>query len=113
MTALPPPPPEGNYPPPPPGGYRPAMPANNGVPPNNYLVWAIITTIMCCLPFGIVSIVKSAEVNSNWAAGDIAGAHESSAAAKKWAIVSAIAAGAAVVLYVVVIGLSVGLSSTY
>ena len=25
--------------------------------PDNYLVWAILTTILCCLPFGVVSIV--------------------------------------------------------
>ena len=24
----------------------------------NHLVWAILSTLFCCLPFGIVSIVK-------------------------------------------------------
>lgn len=55
-------------------------------PPDNYLVWAILTTILCCLPLGIVSIIKSSEVNTKWANGDYAGAQESSEAAKKWAI---------------------------
>ena len=29
----------------------------------NYLVQAILVTIFCCLPFGIVSIVYAAQVN--------------------------------------------------
>lgn len=58
------------------------------IPPPNYLAWAIITTILCCLPFGIVSIIYSAQVNTKWAAGDIAGAQLSSKNAKTWAWVS-------------------------
>ena len=58
--------------------------------PNN-LVWAILTTLFCCLPAGIVSIVYAARVNGKLAAGDIAGARDSAAKAKKWAIWSAIA----------------------
>jgi len=67
--------------------------------PNN-LVWAILTTLFCCLPAGIVSIVYAAQVNGKLAAGDIAGAQASSATAKKWAIWSAIAWVVVVVLYV-------------
>lgn len=55
----------------------------------NHLVWAILTTLFCCLPLGIVSIVKAAEVNGKLAAGDLEGARASSDAAKKWAIWSA------------------------
>lgn len=67
--------------------------------PNN-LVWAILTTLFCCLPAGIVSIVYAAQVNGKLAAGDIAGAQDSAAKAKKWAIWSAIAWVVVVVLYV-------------
>ncbi|HDS1218518.1 CD225/dispanin family protein [Stenotrophomonas maltophilia] len=67
--------------------------------PNN-LVWAILSTLLCCLPVGIVSIVYAAQVNGKLAAGDIAGAQDSSAKAKKWAIWSAIAWVIMVVLYV-------------
>ena len=38
--------------------------------PNN-LVWAILSTLFCCLPAGIVSIVYAAQVNGKLAAGDI------------------------------------------
>jgi Interferon-induced transmembrane protein len=66
----------------------------------NHLVWAILTTLFCCLPAGIVSIVYAAQVNGKLAAGDIAGAQDSAAKAKKWAIWSAIAWVVVVVLYV-------------
>jgi hypothetical protein len=83
-------PPPGNYPPPPPpsgGGYPP--PPGQGVPvaaPSNHLVIAILTTLFCCLPFGIVAIVKASQVNGLWAGGRYAEAQAASASAKKWAI---------------------------
>ncbi|MCM1224095.1 MAG: CD225/dispanin family protein, partial [Lachnospiraceae bacterium] len=58
--------------------------------PNTYLVWAILTTVLCCLPFGIVSIVKSTQVDSNWNAGNYDEAYRASDSAKKWAIISAV-----------------------
>ncbi len=58
------------------------------IPPPNYLVWAILTTILCCLPFGIVSIVYAAQVNSKWQMGDYEGAKLSSKNAKLWALIS-------------------------
>ena len=70
----------------------------------NHLVWAILTTPFCCLPLGIVSIINAAKVNSLVAAGDIAGAQAASAAAKKWAIWSAVAGPIFIVLYIVVMG---------
>ena len=62
-----------------------------GAPPPhvpNYLVQAILVTVFCCLPFGIVSIVHAAQVNGKVEAGDIEGARRSSANAKTWAWVS-------------------------
>jgi predicted secreted protein len=94
------PPPGGGYGPPPPGG---GYGAPQGAPPPNHLVWAILTTLFCCLPFGIVSIVFAAQVNSKWAAGDVAGAHESSQKARRWAMVSAIVGIVVIGLYLVVV----------
>lgn len=82
------PPPGGGYGPPPGGGYGPPPGSQHRGPvPEipNYLVQAILVTLCCCLPLGIVSIVYASQVNSKKAAGDIAGAMESSANAKKWA----------------------------
>jgi hypothetical protein len=61
-------------------------------PPPNYLVWAILTLIFCCWPLSIASIVFAAQVNGKYAAGDLAGAQESSRKAKQFALWSAIAA---------------------
>ena len=76
-------------------------PANK--PPDNNLVWAIVSTILCCWPLGIVSIIKSTKVNSLWAQGDHAGAQKSADDAKKWAIYSAIGAAVFWVLYIILI----------
>ncbi len=54
----------------------------------NYLVQAILVTIFCCLPVGVVSIVYAAQVNGKAAAGDIEGARRDSKSAKTWAWVS-------------------------
>jgi heme/copper-type cytochrome/quinol oxidase subunit 2 len=71
--------------------------------PPNYLVWSILTTLFCCLPLGVVSIVFAAQVNSKWAMGDAAGAMESSRKAKQFATWSAIAGVVVVVLYILFI----------
>ncbi len=63
--------------------------------PNNHLALALISTACCCLPFGIVSLVKSLEVNKFYLAGNYAAAVEASNDARKWAIIS-IAVGFAV-----------------
>lgn len=72
-------------------------------PPPNYLVWAILTTILCCLPLGIVSIVFAAQVNSKWEAGDFAGAQNSSKNAKIWAWVSFAIGAAGIIIYLIAI----------
>ena len=67
----------------------------------NYLVQAILTTILCCLPLGIVSIVYAAQVNGKLEAGDRAGALQSSHSARMWALISFVTG---LVLIVVPIG---------
>ena len=115
-SAPPPPPPPGQYGssfPPPQTGY--GGPGAGGQVPN-YLVWAILTTIFCCLPAGIVSIVYAAQVNSKLAVGDYAGAQQSSKNARQWAIISAVAGVVVIILYIVfvlVLGVvGAGLGST-
>lgn len=50
----------------------------------NHLVFAIIVTILCCVPLGIPAIVFAAQVNGKIAAGDIEGAKEKSRKALMW-----------------------------
>jgi hypothetical protein len=63
---------------------NPSRPADPPRKPDNNLVGAIISTLCCCLPFGIVSIVYAAQVNSKYSAGDYAGAQDSAAKSTKW-----------------------------
>jgi|TARA_Y100000310_G_C20607952_1_gene776508 hypothetical protein len=51
----------------------------------NHLTKAILVTLFCCLPFGIVSIVNASSVNGKVQAGDIDGANEASKKADQWA----------------------------
>lgn len=60
---------------------------SGGTPPPTYLVQAILVTLCCCLPFGIVSIVQAAQVSSLYQAGDYNGAMVKSESAKKWSLV--------------------------
>jgi hypothetical protein len=84
-------PPPGNYPPPPPaGGAYPPPGQPPAAQPSTHLVLGILTTLFCCLPLGIVSIVKAAQVNGLWAQGRYAEAQAASDSAKKWAIWSAV-----------------------
>ena len=49
-----------------------------------YLVQAILTTLFCCQPFGIVAIVYAAQVSNKLTSGDYNGAVDSSEKAKMW-----------------------------
>ena len=80
-------------------------------PPPNYLVWAILTTILCCLPFGIVSIIFAAQVNSKWTAGDYAAAQDASKNAKIWAWVSFGVGISVLVIYLIL--LTVGITAAF
>ena len=78
---------------------------------SNYLVQAILCTLFCCLPAGIVSIVYAAQVNSKLAVGDRMGAIQSSENAKKWAWVS-FGVGIGVFLIYIVIVIAAAASSS-
>ncbi len=60
-----------------------------GVDVPNYLVFAILVTILCCIPAGIPAIVYAAQVNGKLQAGDIAGAQVASKNAKMWCWIAA------------------------
>lgn len=72
--------------------------------PDNFLVWSILSTVLCCMPFGIAAIVYSTKVDSLWNSGDKLGAQDASKKAKMWML---IAVGCGVLAYIIVGLLSV------
>lgn len=72
-------------------GYNPQGysygPGQQGPPPS-YLAWAIISTLCCCMPFGIVAIIYASKVNSLWLRGDVYGAQKASQRAQLWTILA-------------------------
>ncbi|HPZ07832.1 MAG TPA: CD225/dispanin family protein [Candidatus Eremiobacteraeota bacterium] len=54
----------------------------------NYLVQAILVTLFCCLPCGVVAIVYAAQVNSKLQMGDYYGALSASRNANMWSWIS-------------------------
>jgi hypothetical protein len=56
------------------------------VPPSNNLAWAIVSTVLCCVPLGIVAVYFSSKVDRLWFSGDHVGAVDAADKAKKWAI---------------------------
>jgi len=53
-----------------------------------HLVEAILVTLCCCVPFGIVAIVYAAQVSPKLAAGDYEGAVQASGSAQDWVFIA-------------------------
>jgi hypothetical protein len=65
-----------------------------GRAPDNNLVLAIITTVLCCIPVGIAAIVYASRVNPLWAQGRHDEARQAAANAQKlmvWTVVAGVA----------------------
>ena len=90
-------------------GARVIVPAQiPGAPAiNNYLVPAILTTLCCCLPFGIVAIIFAAQVNDKLRRGDVAGAMHSSKQAKMWCLIGAGLGLLVIAIYILAFGASI------
>lgn len=90
---------------PPPYQYQagPAAPAASGTV-QNHLVWAILATLFCCLPFGVVAIIYSSQVSGHISAGNYDAAVQSSNKARGWCLAATIT-GAVVILISVLAGI--------
>lgn len=85
---------------------QPAFAAQNaaeGMLIPNYLWQSILVTICCCCPLAIPAIVYAAKVDGLKACGDIQGAMESSASAKKWCWISVVSWGVLIVISAIVL----------
>lgn len=89
--------------------YQPSKPSSN-------LALAILTTILCCLPLGIVAIVKASQVDGHWSAGRYQEAYDAAKSARNWAIGGIVSGIVGFIIYLiiyvaygVVLGASLGL----
>jgi hypothetical protein len=64
--------------------WQQPSPLGQNLPPPDLLIWAILSTLLCCLPFGIPAIVYSSQVKSKYFAGNYRGAYEASEKSKFW-----------------------------
>ncbi len=75
--------------------------------PPTYLALSIIVTVLCCLPFGIVGIIKSSSVSKEYAGGNYAAAQEASKQAKTWSIVGLCCGLFWVIIYIILMACGV------
>nr|WP_296066234.1 CD225/dispanin family protein [uncultured Mediterraneibacter sp.] len=89
---------------------------NNGQKPEinyvPYLILSIISTVCCCLPFGIVGIVFSVKINSAMNAGNYEEAAQDAKMAKIWTIVSFVVGLLLGIVYFV-FGMMAGIDTYY
>jgi hypothetical protein len=80
--------------------WTPPPAAGSGTTVPNYMVQAIIS-IICCWPLAIPAIIFASQVNNKVAAGDIAGAQDSSKKAKMFSYI-AFGLGALWIIFVII-----------
>jgi ABC-type transporter Mla maintaining outer membrane lipid asymmetry permease subunit MlaE len=66
-------------------------------PIRTYLVPAILVTLFCCLPTGLVAIIYASQVSPKMNVGDYHGAIHASRLARLWTIISVVIVVAAAV----------------
>ena len=77
--------------------------------PSTWLAQSILATLFCCLPFGIVGIIKASNVESRWRIGDYEGARQASRQARTWTLVSFFIGLGGILLYIIFCVLIFGL----
>lgn len=82
-----------------PEGGLPPAPADSSLSSTiqNYLVLAIFSTALCCMPFGVPAIVFAVQARTRNQMGDLDGAQDSLSKARMWSWLS-FGAGALVLL---------------
>ena len=56
--------------------------------PDNFMTWAILSTIFCCIPTGIAAIMNANDVDSLWYEGKHQESIEAMKNARKWTFIS-------------------------
>ncbi len=82
----------------------PGMQPDNNTPrppmPENYLLWSILATVLCCFIPGIVAIIFSSQVSSRYYTGDYDGARRASRNAQICIIASIVLGVVSAALYI-------------
>lgn len=78
------------------------MSEQKNVCPETNLVWAILCTCLCCLPLGIVAILKATSVEKLWGQERYEEARRASEDAKKYSMWGAIISAIGITLYFIV-----------
>ena len=75
-----------------------------------YLIFAILVTVMCCLPFGIPAIIYATKIDKLQAMGDFMGAKAAAKSSKMWSIIAGVSIVVLVIAYIalIVFGVAVG-----
>lgn len=82
-----------------PAGERRERKSADKMPPT-FMLWSILSTIVCCFIPGIVAIIMSAQVSSKYFSGDEEGAIRASHNAEKWIIASIVFGVVSATLYI-------------
>ena len=69
--------------------------------PKTWMAESILVTLFCCLPFGIIGIVKASNVTSLYATGNVEAAMVASADAKKWTTIGFVCGLVGVLFYII------------
>ena len=79
------------------------MPPDIPKMPDTYLVWSILATIFCCLPFGIAGILNAIKVSEAYEVGNYIEAEKYSQKAEQWSSIAAISGISLPLLIIVII----------
>lgn len=66
------------------------------------MIWAVLSTVLCCVPIGIYAIICANKVDELYNAGNVEEANKQAAEAKKWAIIGAAAGAVGAFLYTII-----------
>ncbi len=73
------------------------------MPVRTYLWQSLVATLLCCLPTGAVALVHASVAQNRLQSGDLDGARQASARARRWCVVSLVAFAAVLLLYLVAV----------
>ena len=69
--------------------------------PNNNLIFAIVTTVLCCLPLGGLAIYYAIQSDSAYNAGDLQAAEANGKSARNWSIAGVVLGAVGTIIYVI------------